>query len=478
MLFTKKGIYLFLIVMLACSVSALDFNADLVAVNNKITIDDVAEYKLTIYNQELTEHTFTVKNKDYPSWDIRTKPIMNPILVTIPANSSRSINLFIDPNSNYVADSGSHFVNMNVVAKSTSESIPKQARIGIVAGTDTGTGYVPTVIVSSDFSEKINPIDELDFKITLANQNKLDIKNAKLVLSSNLINEEVKLDIGPKEEKVIEIKKQLDPKTKPQKDALFITLMYKDKKVDELVRNFEIIPYVTITGTTELKKGFLTSTETITFTNKGNVRFIGDLLVETTGIKKFFGSTDPDAESVKEDGKLNYKWEVSLEPFESYPVKVRVNYLGLLLLVVAIILAVVLFFLNRSPVVVTKKVTETETDEGGLSKLKVLINIKNRSMKLLKDIAVVDKIPKLLDIEKHTTLGSLKPSRVKKTSANEALILWDIDELQPGEERVINYYLKSNLKILGGLTLHPAMAKLKANDKDIKTRSNRVFVRV
>ena len=135
-------------------------------------------------------------------------------------------------------------------------------------------------------------------------------------------------------------------------------------------------------------------------------------------------------------------------------------------------------YLKRAPIVIKKEVTETDTTEGGLAKAKILITVKNRSLKKVEDISIVDKIPKLLDIDKHTTIGSMTPKKIKKNKKHETLILWQLEELTAGEERVINYYIKSNLKILGGLTLQAAHAKYKDKGKMRATRSNRYIVKV
>jgi len=44
--------------------------------------------------------------------------------------------------------------------------------------------------------------------------------------------------------------------------------------------------------------------------------------------------------------------------------------------------------------------------------------------------------------------------------------------LNPGEERVINYQMKSNLHILGGITLPASVTTFKYSGQHKKTRSN------
>ncbi|MCK5283415.1 MAG: hypothetical protein KAK00_08470 [Nanoarchaeota archaeon] len=481
MFYKKKSLYILLAVFLFSLLPVYSFNfaSDITSVKNKITISQIAEFKVTIYNYEDTTETFRIKNKNYPSWDIRTDPISNPIFIIVPPESNNSINILVDPNSKYVAESGSHFVNFEIISESTNERLAQQVRVGMISSDEIQVGYVPTVILKTDFPEEINPFEELSFQITLSNQNNLDIADAKLILSSELINEEIDLNIMPKEEKIIDIKKQLDPKTKPIGDMLTLKLVYNNKDIfSPIVKKFKIVSYSEVVDDVTVDKSFLRRTDTIVFTNKGNVLFEGDLAVATTGIKRLFSSTDPGAVLVKKDGRSYYSWNVKLTPYESYSVKVKVNYLGIVVVLGVIIFIVLLFYLGRSPLVLRKDITETEVSEGGLSKLRILINIRNRSLKKIKDVSIIDKVPKLLDIEKHTSLGSLKPIKIKRNKKHETLVLWTVEELMPGEERVITYQLKSSLKILGGLSLQPAVSKFRQNDKEVKIRSNRSFVKV
>ncbi len=472
----KKSVYILLTVLLfsLLSVYGVSYRAEIEPIKDKIVVSDQGEFRVIVFNNEDTDQTFRLKTPDYPRWSIKTRPLINPILVVVPAGTNKTVYLYIKPNKKLVGEVGSHFVNVDVISESSGDKITLQPKIGLIRSDDIVVGYVPTVIIETDLPSEINPSEEINFRITLDNQNNLNISNAKLIISSNLINEELDLNILPKEEKIIDVQKKLDPKTKSQNDILKIELIYNGNVVDEDQTSFEIVKYFDLTDVSTVKKSLLRRSETLTFTNKANVNFKGDLFVDTTSMKRLFGSTEPEAEV--EDNQ--YKWSVELKPYESFTVKITENYLGVVILLVALVLIGILIYIKKSPVVVSKQITETESEDGGLTKLKVLINIKNRSRGKLEDISVVDKIPNLLGIEKHTTLGSLKPNKIKKNTKHETIILWKVDELSPGEERVINYYMKSNLQILGGLTLQSAVAKFMLKGKEVTTRSNRAFVKV
>ncbi len=479
----NKQLFILLSVFLLSifSVAAVEYSVDITAIKDRISVDDTAKFTLTVNNAEDTAQTFRIKASlsDYLKWNVYTVPLANPILLDVDASSNASVNLSVKPIKKYVGSSGSHFVNLEVLPKNSEEKIIKQAKIGLIDSGVEPINYVPTVTAKTTFPDTVDPSKELRFTVTLTNQNKLDITDAKLSLSSAFLDEELTLSLGPREEKIIEVNKKLDPKTAPQQDTLSINLDYEGKPVfSTQFKNYDITSYSEITQKRSVSKGFLSTTESVTFTNKANIPVRTTVSVPTTAVKKFFGSASPEPQITKEGNMYYYTWDVELAPYESFSVEASENYVILFVIALAAIAILVLLYINRSPLVLHKKVTDTEHKEGGITKLKILVNVKNRTDKKLKHIVIVDKVPKLLSIDKHTTIGSLTPSKIKKNSKHDTLIRWDVGELMPGEERVISYYLKSDLHILGGMTLQPAMATFKIAGKKWTPRSNRVHVAI
>ena len=82
--------------------------------------------------------------------------------------------------------------------------------------------------------------------------------NTHISVTKIYFEETLNLDIAPLEEKIIDITKKFDPKTKPSKDNVYMELRYEDKKIDDYTKNFEVVAYSEITDTTDTKKGILT----------------------------------------------------------------------------------------------------------------------------------------------------------------------------------------------------------------------------
>ena len=56
------------------------------------------------------------------------------------------------------------------------------------------------------------------------------------------------------------------------------------------------------------------------------------------------------------------------------------------------------------------------------------------------------------------------------------MIKWNIESIEPGDERVLSYKMRSRLSILGEFNLPAANARTKIGNKVIITNSNRVSV--
>jgi len=128
----------------------------------------------------------------------------------------------------------------------------------------------------------------------------------------------------------------------------------------------------------------------------------------------------------------------------------------------------------RSKINVSKRAEAIELEEGGISKIKITLNIKNRTGKKLEHIKVIEKIPNIAELIKEDYLGTLKPSKILQHDIKGMLLKWDIDELEGYEERMITYKIKSKLSIIGHMSLNPAVVKFKnPNGKITITHSNR-----
>ena len=453
---------------------AASFEVKATAIKDRIVVDDIAEYDVTITNYLDTDEEFTIKKTGFPFWDMYTKPLQNPITLNVPAQGSATIRLFVDPL--YITSVDTYTLNVGVVLQRSGEEQKVPITIGIVSTEPLIGGYIPTVLASISVSpEKIDPREELVIRIVLNNQNVLDYPNLTIKIESNLFKDELHVPLGPKEDRTVEVRKKFDAMDPPQEDRLVVAI-FKDGRliVTPIVKEFEVVEYSTQQEIPK-EQSFLKIRKGIKVTSN-NFNYKGTVKEETTLIKSLFTSTSPRAELVKEGDKHYLVWQVELGKERAMTVYTFENYRPVVVIIALLIIAIVLYFLFRSPIVARKSIANVSFSEGGVSEAKVVVRVKNRSSKQITNIEVVDNLTHIAHVERELSIGSMQPHAVMQHPKRGVIIKWIIEALEPGDERVLSYKMKSRLPILGEFNLPAATARAKVGDKVVISNSNRVSV--
>ncbi|MBL7054909.1 hypothetical protein ISS05_04080 [Candidatus Woesearchaeota archaeon] len=472
-----KKYFSFLLILIMCisSVYAISFELSYSPIKDKIEISDVAKFKLEIKNNLNKNQTFRIYSLDYPVWDVRTEPIVNPIFLDVESNSKNSIELVIDPLDTKNIITGSHFITIRVKSKTTNEALAIPMIVAITSRESLVQGYTPTIITTVNIPKKIDPREEIPIKINLNNQNVINYTDLTIQIDSNLIKDSIKYELGPEEEKALMLTKRLNPLTSPQKDSFAVTVLKGDKVVvNPIVIPVEIIEY-THKDKEEVKKKFLKTEKEIVFYSN-NPDYSEEMKIETSLFKILFTSTKPKAKVLKEDDKRYFVWNVKLDENNSMEVIIVENYRILFIAIILAIILVFIYYKYRSPLSIRKEVKNIIKREGGISGLNVILNIKNRGNKKIEAIELKEVIPNITNIEKDISIGTLKPTQILKHEKKGTIVKWVIDNLEVGEERVLSYKIRHRFPILGDFNLPSATAKFKCNRKEIKTSSNRLSV--
>ncbi|MBI2140698.1 hypothetical protein HYU14_07285 [Candidatus Woesearchaeota archaeon] len=473
----KLPVIVFVLLLSAFFAHAYSFEVSLEPIDNVITLDQKAKYQVTVENTLNTPQVFNLKTLDYPLWEISTDPIRNPITLSVGAGSSESIILLVNPLK--VGQIGAYDVNLLVkrqaaVSGGEDEALTVPLRVNIA--TPEAGEYVETVIATITAEEAINPLEPYSFKVKVDNQNALTYENITVRAESNNFLSEAVISLGRKEKKTLEFTETFDPQAPPGTDTLIVMLLFKNRTLDTKIKKLEIQPYQHIRDKTESSGTFLRSSKTITYVNEGNYPFKGDLKIPINLLDSLFTSSQPKGHLVKKDGMRYLAVGAEMPPGGEFAWKVTKNYFALVVLVILALLSVGLYFLFRAPVILTKSFANVVMREGGVSELKVIINAKNRGKEKLHAIEVIDKIPNIADLEGGLALGTLHPISIRKHEKKGTIIKWVIDDLEPNDERVITYKLKSHLPILGQFTLSPSLVVFSHFDKKYIVRSNSIEV--
>ncbi|MBI2658990.1 hypothetical protein HYX05_02710 [Candidatus Woesearchaeota archaeon] len=363
--------------VLASAAFAASFDVKVTPVKDRIVVDEVAEFDIAVQNNLDTDEEYTIKKAGYPFWDMYTKPLQNPITLKVPALSTSSIKLFVDPL--YITSVDTYTIDMGVVLESTGQEQKVPITVGIKSTEPLIGGYIPTVLTSTSISPgKIDPREDFTITIALNNQNVLDYPNLTIKIESNLFKDELYVPLGPKEDRTIEVTKRLDDMAVPQEDRLVIAI-FKDERliVSPIIKEFEVIEYA-VQEELPKEQSFLKIRKGIKVTSN-NPDYRGAVKIETTPIKNLFMTTSPRAEIIKENGRHYLVWNVEVGNDQTALIHTSENYRPIVVIGLLVIAAIVLYFLFRSPIVVSKAIGNVGMSEGGISEAKVVVRVKNRS---------------------------------------------------------------------------------------------------
>ena len=460
--------------LLLNAVYAGSFDAKAVPIKDKIVVDEVAEFDIVVQNSLGTDQEFTIKKAGYPFWDMYTKPLQNPITLKVPALSSSSIRLFVDPQ--YITSVDTYTLETGIVLDKTGEEQKVPITVGIKSTEPLIGGYIPTVLTSVSIEPRsIDPREEFTIRIGLNNQNVLNYENLTIKVESNLFRDGLNVPLGPKEEKIVEISKRLEAMTPPQEDRLVVAVFMEHRMiVSPVVVEFEVKEYIHQEELPE-ERSFLKIRKGVKVISN-NPDYKGVVKIGTSPLESFLLTTSPRAEIKKEDSKQYLVWEVKLGKDKTMHIYRTKNYRPIVVIFLSAAAAIILYFLFRSPIVVGKSVANIGMSEGGISEAKVVVRVKNRSTGPITDIEVMDSLPHIAHVEKELSIGSMQPHAVLNHPKNGLMIRWIIEIIEPGDERVLSYRMKSRLPILGEFNLPAATARAKIGNKVVISNSNRVTV--
>jgi len=475
--------FLWSLIFILCiqMISAKNFDVSLKNIDINVIegTDDTASFNLTITNKLEKISYFRIYTLESIDWDISVEDSTANVVKIYP-KSSKTFTVNVRPIKGKL---GSYSVSLNVRSQSTDEKEGMFIPINIVSSKGLYMEYIPDIRIWVDMeTKKINPKNKITITITLKNENPRNIEDLNIELKSRLIGKRRTISLEPLQEKAVEFTITFDPLEPPKKDILVVNVWtmfqnqsYPKKQPDPI--EYEIISYGNIDEDMAVKEKFLKTIKTITVSNRGNVNKDYDVKIETTPLKKLFISTSPKAEIEKEGDKRYLTWNIKLkaekdDEIDTKTITIVHNYRALFFLTILVIIGFIGYFILRSPIVIKKSATETDISEEGISGMKIIIHVKNRGKQAIEKVRVIDKIPNIAQLEKEFQIGTLKPTHILRGKSYVSL-KWDISILESLEERIITYKIKSRLKIVGGIQLHPAVVKFKnEKGKEIIIHSN------
>lgn len=459
------------ILFLTCAfgVVGLDFSADIEPAGQTIKLNETARFNLTINNPSTEVEQYEIYSPDV-QWDVSTDPTSDRIIKVRPeAKVTTTIvvrPLYVNP--------GLYIVGLAIKRSGSSDLLRKNLEVGIVR--DIPGEYAPSIRTQLDFTNDLDPRTNATLKVDIENQNRRDIGDITIKIRSNLINDDIQSKLNSLETKHLTFSYAFEPKLSPQSDTIRISIFtqWRNRTIqfDALPHTYEIISYGGIDEQAEQDNLLLARRRSVRFTNTGNNPRTKIYKERLGPLQEWVSSATPDPQVKKTTEGAIYIWKIDLKPGEESTITITENFRPFAYIILLIIVVILGYYYARTPVLIRKAAMVVETKEGGISELKVLITLKNRSGSQLSDVYIVDRVPAIADLKPDHEVGTMRPTHVLKHEAQGTQLRWSLETIDPHEERLLSYKIRTKLSVLGGLNLPPCRLTFKQYGYGRSTVSN------
>lgn len=440
----------------------------------------------SIYANETATYTFVVKNPDDepvsldivlsldPKWSFETTPLSYLSGFTVQAFENLTFELHVIPISPLLA-SGKYLISVPIRSETEEQVVDI---VLYIKNPNALTDYLPSLNFVLDAQEQIDPRQTQHVRLDILNRNPLDIPEMQISLTSALYNETKTASIEPLGFTTVEFDITYGSQQSPGEDIIVLTVTVGDKTFTPIRKQVEIIAYSEIVEVQyPTKSFFFKTTQTTEYKNKGNSDIVHEITYPTTGFQRYFVSANYDGQIIEEQGLLYYKTDVLLPIGVPITVEYYVSYRPIIYLLLLFAIATGCYYYFRSPLTIKKEVVTLQIAKDGRTKLKILLHIKNRSMHMVDDVEIIDKIPAVAETDKHFEIGTVKPEKVLKHEKAGTILQWFISHFEVYEERIITYKVNSMYQIVGDFTLPSALLRFRNKRQQlVRIRSNAVKV--
>jgi len=430
--------------------------------------DSTAMYSFAITNVGKVDDRFQLYTIS-SFWDI------DPTIVAVPALSTATFDLELTLNDRLLV--GPQLVPVTVKSLTTGDIVVDNLYVYVKPSDAAVLTYVPNVALKISTKDEIDPRDPLSIEVNMKNRNPLNITDVRIVMESDFFNKEVQTTLEPLEEKTNQILIGLNKLQEPGLYTITVKLMIGNKTITQSQKEVEVIEYSEVSMQHTKVKGLFSYAEYIKLHNDGNYEAVKQVDIQKNFFQRIFTSSSEKYTRIKENGVSYLSWSVPLKPQESYELSVKTSYNILVILALLIIAGIVLYYIFRSPILLYKRAKIVASTDEGITEIRVKLHLKNRSGSEVRNVKVIDRHPKIVSlVEEENTIGALRPTKMLSADKVHSLLAWNLEALEPYEERLLTYTIRSKLNIVGNIHLHTAKARFHTKSGDRTTNSNDVLL--
>lgn len=455
-----RGYYLFglvLLLLVSAPFVVSEFSVDVVTLEDSILPGQSARFEFQITNLLPAEDRYIITSNEYSYLTfVDERPVVGP-------DETGSYFVEISPRSfvNY----GTHRTPITVRSRDSGRQATVSPIIFLRNPDSTPAQYQPSIALSVDSPQQVNTREDLRLTVHLRNRNARSYQDDDVLtvrVSSDFFENEYQTSLGPvgdSGEKSAERVVEIDDYRPPGVHPLLVEVIIDNRTVSEQRSEFEIVDFSTVEQEVLIDSSFFKTTTTFNIRNDGNVDANATIAYPSSALSQPFISSSNNYAVAEVDGVRSLVVNQTLAPLEQSSITYVENYRLLVLLFLLIIASGIGYVLLRSPLVLDKEAEHSGDVDEGKSEIKVRLFLKNRSSKTLRNLRVIDRISGMAEVQKQESIGTLKPSKVLKKKGQGTLIRWDLDTLEPFEERIVTYRVHTPLTLVGDVTLPAVKVK-------------------
>lgn len=421
--------------------SAAAFSASLEVADRTASLEEPGEFLVEVKNTDTESKIFRVSVSPYSSWFYTEGSKM------VPAGETHTFRLVITPPEDAVQQN--YRFDATVTTGDRSESF-----------TDYFTVRRSNDLVVTGFSsdkESYSPGEAASFQIDILNTAPARIENYRLraALQDKVVDKQG-LPLSPGSTGRLNLNMNIPENAPPGENQVRLSITRNGETRYTVNQSIDIRKVERIERSSDVDNRILFYTRTKTVENTGNARAeatvnqtLPDYLRPVTTF-----SQEPDRVDAGESTST-YTWVYELEPGESERVSYTSEYWIPGSILAAFLIGLVVLKKLRTGVKFDKRARKTE--DG----VKVHLELENHSNETVREVTVKDFVPDIATVLEDFPMA--KPV-IRKTS-NGTRLSWEIEELEPGSQRVFEYTIKPRFKVEGGAEL-PA-AELEAGDRRV-----------
>jgi hypothetical protein len=236
-----------------------------------------------------------------------------------------------------------------------------------------------------------------------------------------------------------------------------------------------ILNYFSLTKVPSSNYSIFGGSSSVTITNNGNENVSnGNLTLSISSFNSAFLASKSSSvgQALMNNGVVTTSLS-ALAPGQSITISYNISYWPLYLIAVIIAAAIIIFLYFNRKVVVSKEVVEHKVSSGFVD-VKIAVRIRNISKKILNNLVITDSVP-----AHALKVSSIGPKEGKITTGYNGLnITWRETELQPNDEILLMYEIKSKLGIVGSIELTPARLTFNVDKKNYRKNSNSLVLNI